>query len=464
MQNSSYYDYENCQNLPVPSTSFVWEPGKDDRSVRAQYLDHVAEGRLFSSPSRLVNLPVKVLSVVVDNIPEDALAPFALVNTDCQQLARSRQFASVSLTYSTKSTDIINVLEMEALRQPVSGTTQLSLGTCIRRITIRTLDHWVRHRHDRDLENRPDDLTSEQEQRLIRSSSECYAYLTSILKLIAHEKVLANLESLNFEDDIVLRPFFFDAIRDSAIKHLRMKRAKIEKAYTIHDPMSLEAAVWPLQSLSINFNPREEDVDISSLCTSILRACAPTLDYVEWSSDILVRPLIRTPPRDESPQFPHLRRLRLRDLTFSDSSLLQALLSPEPVSLEVCSIEFIDPQDESFFARLGHMPTLQTLVWHPQGLDEPARREFLQANTHITKLRLPGPEELEFFDDDLLSLLATFENLKSLSIVWGGDSFPLRIPQTHQQALQTRAAPPQPHARNRPLLPPRPRSRSSEPR
>ncbi|KAI4192977.1 MAG: hypothetical protein LQ350_008518 [Teloschistes chrysophthalmus] len=427
MQNP-YYDYENSQNLPLPSTSSVWEPGKDERSVRAQYLDRVAKGRLFSSSSRLFSLPVEVLKVLVDNIPEDALASFALVNSDCQQLARSRQFANLCLTYSPCSTEVVNALRVEALRPPVSGTTRLALGTCIRRLNITTLDHWVRHRHDRDLENRPEDPTSEQEQRLIRSSNEYYAYLTSVLNLITNKKVLPHLETLDFEDDIVLRPFFFDALRKSAIKHLRIKQAQVEKEYTINDSVSLGAALWPLQSLSFNMIPQTEDVDdISSLCTSILRACAPTLVYLEWSTDTFVRPLLRSPQRNTCPEFPRLQHLRLRDLTFVNSFLLEAMLSAELISLELCSIEFLDEQDSDFFARLGHMPTLQTLTWHPQGIYESPLLGFLRANPQISRLRFPGPEEsdLEFFhdeNDDILGLLATFHNLKSLSIVWGGDT------------------------------------------
>ncbi|KAL8665275.1 MAG: hypothetical protein Q9202_002326 [Teloschistes flavicans] len=265
---------------------------------------------------------------------------------------------------------------------------------------------------------------SEQSQRVLRANGTYYgSYLPSILNLIANRAVFPHLESLDFEDDIVLRPSFFDAIRRSTIKHLKIKRADIEKPYTISQSMLLGGVPWPLQSLSLNINPLTEDVDISSLCNSILRACARTLKYLEWSTD-LFRPLLRTTPSQVTLQFRCLRHLRLRSLTFSDSSLVGALLSAKLVSLELRSIEFMDPEDAGFFSNMGAIETLQTLVWHPQGLDEPGRAEFLLVNQQISKLSLPGPEAPEFLEAEVLPLLvSSFTNLRSLSLVVEGDGF-----------------------------------------
>src|SRR4051812_1186865 len=65
--------------------------------------DRVNEGRAPKSNCPLLKLPLEVLGYISGYVPRDSLAAFALVNTDCRQLARSRQFASVLLDYSDAS-------------------------------------------------------------------------------------------------------------------------------------------------------------------------------------------------------------------------------------------------------------------------------------------------------------------------------------------------------------------------
>jgi hypothetical protein len=103
--------------------------------------DRVNEGRAPKSDAPLLNLPLELLGHILDYVPRDSLAAFALVNTDCRQLARSRQFASVLLDYSDDSWDLIKKLLDEGLERHTSDnnlTRTPSLGACIRRI-VRSL-------------------------------------------------------------------------------------------------------------------------------------------------------------------------------------------------------------------------------------------------------------------------------------------------------------------------------------
>lgn len=122
--------------------------GKGTVSPLPLSFDRVNEGRPPTSNARLFKLPLELLSKVL-YVPDDSLASLALVNTDCRQLARSRQFASVVLDYSDISLELARHLALEAVeRVSNQGRTLFpSLGACIRHLTIRTCPGWVRERH-----------------------------------------------------------------------------------------------------------------------------------------------------------------------------------------------------------------------------------------------------------------------------------------------------------------------------
>ncbi|KAL2012916.1 hypothetical protein VTN00DRAFT_441 [Thermoascus crustaceus] len=69
------------------------EYGKDVVPLPLSF-DKVNEGRPPSSRSLLFQLPMELLREILQRVPADSLASLALVNRDCRQLARSRQFAS----------------------------------------------------------------------------------------------------------------------------------------------------------------------------------------------------------------------------------------------------------------------------------------------------------------------------------------------------------------------------------
>ena len=104
------------------------------------YFDRVSEGRAPVSASKLLTLPLHVLALVVQTVPKASLAALALVNSDCRQLARSRQFTSILLDYSDQTLEIIGKLQEEAAERSNNGglTRKPALGPCIRRLTVAT--------------------------------------------------------------------------------------------------------------------------------------------------------------------------------------------------------------------------------------------------------------------------------------------------------------------------------------
>lgn len=141
-------------DLMMPMLSGVKDEfGKELVPPLPLLFDRVSEGRKPISGTKLLEIPMEVLALVVQKIPEASLASLALVNSDCRQLARSRQFASLHLNYSDHTLAIITKLQEEATeRSHHDGLTRKpALGSCIRRLTVATHPGWVTYRHNVEL-------------------------------------------------------------------------------------------------------------------------------------------------------------------------------------------------------------------------------------------------------------------------------------------------------------------------
>lgn len=99
------------------------------------------KGRPANSTAPILQLPCKKLSQIIQKIDASSLASIALVNSDCCQLARSRQFASVLLDYSPASIYILQSL----IKSPNSNKS--SLKPCIRHLTVSAHPDWICRRH-----------------------------------------------------------------------------------------------------------------------------------------------------------------------------------------------------------------------------------------------------------------------------------------------------------------------------
>ena len=385
--------------------------------------DRISEGRKPVSTTRLLNVPMEVLALVVQKVPETSLASLALVNSDCRQLARSRQFASLHFDYSDRTLAIIDKLKEEATdRSNLGGLTGKSaLGPCIRRLTVATHPGWIKYRHNVELSEDFNALPRrESSSRLIAAYHALFdRYYTSIQDLLSNRSVLPHIELLDWEDTITLQPFFFDAIAQSTIQHLKIYRIRVDKLFTIDMPTYQPSRSWPLRSLYLELMPAMSNLrlDVSCLCTSILRACAPTLQSLAW--DTSSRNPINTNGLGACPPFPSLRHLRLAFLRFADVCYLNELVHDELNSLDVNTSS--SSASSEFFDRRGRIPALKIFVWKASNLTESHSLAFLKANPQISKLSIPRAAPTTLLEDRILPLLAqSFTNLTSLSLVWDG--------------------------------------------
>ncbi|EDN93200.1 predicted protein [Sclerotinia sclerotiorum 1980 UF-70] len=84
--------------------------------------------------------------MVLDSLESKDLASFALLNRECRQLARSRQFCAVSIDISPRSWGIVKILCHERLEREKSNNGVVSfptLGACIRGISVKIQDNFT---------------------------------------------------------------------------------------------------------------------------------------------------------------------------------------------------------------------------------------------------------------------------------------------------------------------------------
>ena len=426
-ERNGSYGASDILDLMMPTFSGMKDDfGKELVPPLPLLFDRISEGKEPVSGSKLFRLPFEILALVVQNVPEASLASLALVNTDCRQLARARQFRSLRLDYSDCTLAIIRKLQEEAAeRSNFRGFTRKpALGPCIRRLTIATHPGWIKYRHDIELRTFNELPKTEQSKRLTLAHNAFFgSYIPSIQDLLSKRSVLPHLELLDWEDNIALQPPFYDAMANSTIQHLKLNRVRVDKVFTVSPPLSQLSGSWPLRTLHLEPVPAMSnfDLDLSRLCTSLVQVCAPNLQSLTWAA-CHGKPL-RTDGLDPSTRFPSLRHLRMTYLHLVDDCLLQLLVHNELNSLD------IDTKGSSacteFFERRGQVPGLQTFVWGSPHLPESQSLKFLEANPQIIKLSMPLSASAALLEDRVLPLLVqSFSKLTSLCLVWKGLNIP----------------------------------------
>lgn len=344
------------------------------------------------------------------------------VNSDCRQLARSRQFSSVHLDYSQNSIDLVDYLAVEtAERISQMGTFSLpSLGACIRNLTVATSQNILAQRsciQNIDLDGESVDAEIQDQQPKLQLANEDLngVYLSKVKYILHHRQTLLHLEYLDWGDECHLEPSFYNTLAVSSVRHLKLYHPLVDYDFEIKSPDTDPLRSWPLRTLHMEwgFNVFDDDASTVLLTASILRLCAPTLETLIWSN--LDRRLKQTFAPGPIPTFSSLRHLRLdRNVSraLADQTILKALLKSKLISLR------IGPEDEFVHAleSRGCIPSLKTLVIN----DPPIK--FLKVNPQLSKIDL-GPYNVgnisaEQLEVALLPLLVDFSHLTSLRITW----------------------------------------------
>lgn len=392
--------------------------------------DRINEGKPSSSAARIFQLPSEILGLILRHVPSDALPNLALVNRDCRQLARSRQFASVHLDYSQNALCLISQLAQEHLDQERAAATGQprfpSIGACIRRITVATHPEWVSYRHGIGLDDEFMELHESERRKRMEDAANIFFdnYIPSLQDVLADQRILPHLELLDWEDKLVLPRSFFNSIAKSTVQHLKLFRVGIEEAFVVGETKPQQ---WPLRTLHLEVNPSLDKIgkiDISLTCASILRLCASTLESLTWISSWNKGEFsFGDELSDPMPQFARLQTLRLDTGHHMDSRMWNVLVT-DGLRLLKADTE-ADSSSVEFFQRRGTIPTLITFVWRTVEIPADHPPDFLRANPQLEGVSLESQAPPRLLETQLLPLLCqSFVHLKSLSLRWDGTSIP----------------------------------------
>lgn len=378
--------------------------------------DRVNNGRPPKSKSPLFQLPTEVLGLILQHVEVDSLASLALVDLDCCLLARSRQFASIKLDYSSSSSELVEHLALDGPGQQIGKPTSSlpSIGNCIRRIVVATQPAWITHRHgvslrDDKFQNLPE---HERTQKMVDASNAFFGrYIPAIANAVA---ALPHLELLHWEDMAALPRSLFEGLSRSTIKHLKFERVMVDKEFSIGGSSTIQ---WPLRTLHLDIIPSMKSYDTvstSTLIASILHLTSSALEDLTIQTITDKGPL--TFDVGKIPLFPNLRRLAIGRLHLEDSSVLDALMSD---SLRHLAVRSWGPMYVAFFKRRGTIPYLESFTW--EGFrDNTPPMEFMKANTKLSLFAMPKPSSSIVLETQIIPLLSRdFKDLTSLSLVWG---------------------------------------------
>jgi hypothetical protein len=403
--------------------------GKEDQEPCPLSFDRINEGQPFSSDFLLSRLPIELTWHIVKQVAKEDLRNLALVNRDCRQLARSRQFAMIGLDYSDQAISILDFLvgEYEERSKNQGKTMAPSIGACIRKITVATNPRWITHRHKVE----PSEWffaldASVQQERLDQACQAFFGvYRPKLNLLLSNVQVLPRLESLTWADGAPVDSSFFNAVISSNIRHFALQRVPLGKWDSLD--LSSTNCKWRLESLHLDLlSISRRDSPTKSLACRLLCLASPTVKSLTWDScDLHPRSIVTLPDSaNEYPSFRNLQDLRIGIRTRYEPGWLDVLIQPgdsSPVrslEIDICSNEKV----ADFFCRCGYLPKLETFVWSSSGFTISNRTLiFLHANSHLRKLKIDGATP-GFLEDEVLPLLCRqFASLTSLSIRWPED-------------------------------------------
>ncbi|KAI9898005.1 hypothetical protein N3K66_006365 [Trichothecium roseum] len=420
--------------------------GQPSETRLALHLDTVMQGRPRASSSRLLQMPAEVLANIVNFLIHDkqTLASLALVNSDCQELARSCQFAEVTYTYSFPTIELV----LSLFRKYILKLQRSTFGPCIRKFTYAPRGFFIAGHHS-DLsaclrEPMLDSYQGENREDLRTQANGTYVSIRTFL-LRAVSTIMPNLETFVVVDRYPLDSNFFQEVTQSAVRHLKLYGVYIEEPWALTPPLT--PPIWPLRSLYLDVSlpstfsaeaaelgAGQERIDhpMTTFFTTLFRLCGSSLEALTWDfRDSLPAENWRVLSLGDKPQsFPNLRHLRLLSPHHNLDTL--GVLSLLYTS-NLRSLEFPSSLLESHAALLPMLADskplrdLENLVLpHLPHNDKACMRttEFIVQHRHVKKLYIADLDlsPNTCLDRFIIPALATanFSNLSCLSLEWGG--------------------------------------------
>lgn len=367
----------------------------------------------FTTHSRLLDLPIEILNIIAQYLPEDGLGGLALTNSDCRQIARARQFCEVKLKFSNRDVALIEhiVEDFEQYPRRANMNTDVTrsvvpIGHCVRAIIIGDAREHENERYQDFLA--PIDRLRDTQRK----------YIGQIVKACNTEGLLPNLELLDLTllSGQVSVPLW-QSMRHNNLRYLKLPDSMVEimpggNVLSLPPEVDRQFRCPKLQRLELRDHRHSYTSYSASLET--LSHFASSLESLTWISLHQAMPAAtyRSWTQREMAPLVNLRRASLCCAKL-DSSFLQAMLASSRLTM----LELINTR-ELPFKILNQHGTISTL----RHFTTSATQEllpFISCNPQITQLRLQSPLSDKFISGSLLPLLIdSFHSLECLALNW----------------------------------------------
>ncbi|KAF7865707.1 hypothetical protein EAF04_005873 [Stromatinia cepivora] len=359
----------------------------------------------------LFKSPFGFLQAILNSLGPKDLANFALVNRECRQLARSRQFTAVHIDLNSRSWDIVQILCYERLERAKSDNGVVSfrtLGACIRSITVKVQDKFTgRPIQNPSLEHRLDSPRGQHASGEGYNERAIYNLHFELRKILCCRWTLPHLETLKWNLDYCFDKKFLMALARPSLRHLILFDIKVDEF-----PASLYPLALPLRTLFLKARQTDIEGRTDRFCLALLQRCAPTIECLVWHGDVTIDRSIHL--HTKLP-FPRLYNLYLRQAN-PNCFILTSLLKSK--KLRNLRIDFFRPMNDSlrnFINTYGRIETLETFSFATPPL------AFLRANNQLSNINFDSTRAGSgSFEDSVVVLeiliISRFNNLTSLGI------------------------------------------------
>lgn len=363
------------------------------------------------------------------------LAALALVDKDCRQLARTRQFRSVWLNFSTASMELLTLLVEEGCERIArtygSGHNRWRLGSCIQRITIAC------ESPPKEKEEKQSSIRTWVESRMRSNAAvELHTSHINALDLVLRVAV-PNLEFLDWKDRVPLTPLIVDSIISSRITKLELHSVILREDFDL-DLDRFGQVECRLRCLLLDVSEiRSSESNEGKFISSVLVMAAPTLEHLIWFDNGFNSSAKKHSFGEKPVTFPRLKKLQLRWVP-ADDTVWSALIPTNKAAITHLWLDSPNKELSEFLTRRGHIASLTHVTWVYIRSDLiPQFASFISANPQLQSFRHeesisedtndnPFPEPIHADLHRILPIFtpSSFHALTSLSLVWGTPTIP----------------------------------------
>lgn len=371
--------------------------------------DRVNGKQSVSSSFPLFKLPVELFSHVTPYLTSSDLASLALVDRDCNQLARSIQFTDVKLDYSDRALEFLHTL----CKNMESPQTSNTINSCVRRLTVSTNAVMASCREGTDLEDLIALSVEDRRCRILQAEEAEMMYYHTICQLI--QSGLPNLYVLDWNTTCAMTVQMITLLNASPVRHLRLNHCKI-----IGDVTKIPSDNWNLECVIVNVPLCKCPIimgNTESFFYNLLRHSAPTLRVVAWKGV----PNLHSSLSRDLPHFPGIRSLTLDGETNADT--LTSLVG-EHTQVQSLSVDSSASEVSSFLRTRGQIVSLENFTWiNNMNSAHDDMLTFIENNHQLRSFDSTFNITSSVIDFCLLPTLRdSMTNLTSLHLAWEGGS------------------------------------------